>query len=726
MAAPSETHLLTALKTHFGYGEFRPHQADIITATLAGRDVLAILPTGAGKSLCFQLPAIVEDGVTVVVSPLIALMNDQVTALRTGGLPAAAIHSALDSDAIKETMRQAKRGAVKLLYVSPERFVLDGFLDYCRSLNISRIVVDEAHCISDWGHDFRPEYRELGKARAAFPGVPVMAVTATAVPKVQDDIVARLNMDDPLRVVASFDRPNIVYRVEERRSAVTQIRAFLDEHEDESGIIYCLSRASCESLSEKLNDAGFVTLPYHAGLSAETRSRHQDLFIRDEVPIICATIAFGMGINKPNVRFVIHADLPKSIEGYYQETGRAGRDGLPAEALLLFGAGDTVKLGRFLDDVEDPVARRLAQTKLDDIARFARGSTCRRRALLAYFGETLRPGPCGGCDICRGDATLADFSIEAHKFLSTVARSSQATRVRFGIGHHAAVVTGTKTPAVEKWRHDTLTTFGIGQERTEREWRSIGQALIGAGYLSVTDEHYRTVDVTPEGRSFLRSRGTFSIVATAGPGQQRVRRKTKAPKTGARSLGLFERLRALRKEIAAERKVAAYMVFSDATLGEMAETKPASEQALLAVTGVGPTKLREFGARFVAAIRDFARGSSSETKTETTSDAAEPSDERPSWRRSLEEFERGASPEDIARSRGLGEGTIWGHLERAIEAGERLDVDRLVSPRERTEIEATATRIGATSLRAVFEALGGTISFEKIRLTRALGHRRDD
>jgi ATP-dependent DNA helicase RecQ len=721
MVHPSPDYLSAALKSHFGYGEFRPHQREIIDATLMGRDVLAILPTGAGKSLCFQLPALLEEGVTLVVSPLIALMNDQVAALQTGGLPAAAIHSGIASETIKNTMRRAKHGGVKLLYVSPERLVLDGFLAYCAALNVRRIVVDEAHCISDWGHDFRPEYRELGKTRELLPNVPVMAVTATAVPKVREDIIARLSMADPFRVIASFDRPNIVYRVEEKRNAIAQIRDFLDDHEDESGIIYCLSRASCESLSDKLNEAGFVTLPYHAGLTADKRNRHQELFIRDEVPIVCATIAFGMGINKPNVRFVIHADLPKNIEGYYQETGRAGRDGLPAEALLLFRTGDTVKLARFLDDITDPAIRRLARVKLDEMTGFAQASTCRRRALLGYFGETYPHSPCTGCDVCRGEASLVDESTAAHQFLSSVARAAQGTEVRFGLGHHVAVVSGAVTPAVSKWSHDTLSTFGIGRERAERDWRNLGQALIGAGYLTVTDEKFRTIEVTAAGRTLLKTRGTFTMLATTESASPRKKSKKSASPSKGKGGALFERLRALRKEIAAERKVAAYMVFSDATLSAMAETKPSTETDLLDISGVGRTKLRDFGARFLGAIHEFISGGGrpAGTAAEGTPPVIE-SDDRPSWQISLEEFQRGHSPAEIAQTRGLGESTIWAHLERALQSGEKLAIDRLVSAGERATIETTATEIGATTLRQIFEALNGTVPYEKIRFVRAL------
>ena len=479
------------LKQHFGFDSFRPLQAEIIADSLAGRDVFALLPTGGGKSLCFQLPALLRDGLTVVVSPLIALMKDQVDALTTSGIAATYLNSTLDGPGARSRLRGLHQGEFRLLYAAPERLMLPGFVEKLAAWNVTQIAVDEAHCISEWGHDFRPEYRQIASLRDRFPEVPVLALTATATERVREDITRLLRLRNPRCYVASFNRPNLNYRVLTKERPFDQTLAIVRERKRESGIIYCQSRKSTEMVAERLAEQGIRALPYHAGLEQETRARNQELFIRDEVGVVCATIAFGMGINKPNVRYVIHYDLPKNIEGYYQETGRAGRDGLPGECILLFSASDVVKQVAFIEEKEDPQERTIARDQLNQMVHYAESSACRRATLLEYFGETYPFPNCGGCDNCLSPRETFDGTVAAQKFLSCIYRLGQASNFSVGLNHVIEVLTGAQSEKVLKWGHERLSTYGIGKEHSRSEWQHIGRELIRLGYCRQMAEKFQ-------------------------------------------------------------------------------------------------------------------------------------------------------------------------------------------------------------------------------------------
>jgi ATP-dependent DNA helicase RecQ len=503
--------LLSTLATTFGYNQFRPLQREIIEASLAGRDVFALLPTGGGKSLCFQLPALVRPGLTVVVSPLIALMKDQVDQLQASGVAATFLNSTLSPAEARSRLAGLHRNQWRLLYVAPERLMLDNWQENLRTWNVSCIAVDEAHCVSEWGHDFRPEYRQVAKLRDLLPEVPFMALTATATERVRADVINHLRLRSPEVFVASFNRPNLTYRVTPKDQPIKQLISFLSKREHESGIVYCASRAATERVAEALAGRGFAARAYHAGLEAEERARNQELFLRDEVRIICATIAFGMGINKPNVRWVVHHDLPKNIEGYYQETGRAGRDGLPGDCLLLFSGGDVAKQTHFLDEIADEHEQQVARSQLRQMVHYAESSGCRRVELLSYFGETFPVDACAACDNCLEPRETYDGTIVAQKFLSCVYRVRQASRFSVGLNHIIEVLTGADTDKIRRWGHDQLTTYGIGRDLGRPAWGAVGRELMRLGYLALSDGEFATVDLTEEGMAVLRSRQSISL-----------------------------------------------------------------------------------------------------------------------------------------------------------------------------------------------------------------------
>ncbi len=595
--------LSQTLKATFGYNTFRPLQREICEATLAGRDVFALLPTGGGKSLCFQLPALLRPGLTVVVSPLIALMKDQVDQLTASGVAATFLNSSLDADESRRRLRGLHQGEYKLLYAAPERLMLEGWQENLKGWKVSCLAIDEAHCVSEWGHDFRPEYRQLARLRTALPNVPFMALTATATERVRTDIIAHLKLRDPATFVASFNRPNLTYRVTPKDQPLKQLIDFVRRREHESGIIYCASRAATERLAEALAGRGFPARAYHAGLSPEERTRNQERFLRDDTRIICATIAFGMGINKPNVRWVIHHDLPKNIEGYYQETGRAGRDGLPGDCLLLFSPGDIAKQSHFLNQMTDAQEQQVARAQLRQIVHYAESAGCRRSELLDYFGEKFALDNCGACDNCLEPRATYDGTVAAHKFLSCIYRIRQASQFTVGQTHLIEVLTGADTEKIRRWGHDRLTTYGIGRDLTRSGWAAVGSELLRLGYITVAEGEYATLDLTAEGMEVLRQRTPVTL--TKAMDLPVARRTVRRTGDVACDELLFERLRQLRKRLADERSVPAYVIFGDTTLRAMAREYPVTIRDMAGIFGLGEKKRAEFGETFAREIAAY-------------------------------------------------------------------------------------------------------------------------
>ena len=606
--------LIATLKRHFGYDEFRPLQEEIIRDALAGHDVFVLMPTGGGKSLCFQLPALQRDGLTIVVSPLISLMKDQVDALQTSGISATYLNSTLRREDAKARWRGLHRDENRMLYVAPERLMLETFLERARNWKIAQIAIDEAHCISEWGHDFRPEYRELEKLRQHFRDAPVMALTATATERVRADIVKQLQLRDPRCYVASFNRPNLTYRVIPKASTYEQLLEFIRARPNESGIVYCASRKSTDSLARNLNDDGISAKPYHAGLTSSERTKHQESFLRDDVRVVTATIAFGMGINKPNVRFVVHYDLPKNLESYYQETGRAGRDGLPSECVLLFSPGDVAKQLHFIDEKSESEAR-IARAQLRQMVHYAETRECRRTTLLKYFGEEY-PTPdetvggnrpllqtsCEGCDNCLTPRETFDGTIPAQKFLSCVHRICTKSGFGFGLNHVVDVLRGADTEAIRQRGHTGLSTYGIGRELKREAWQAIGRELLRLGLVECAPGRFATLSLTPAGLDALRNRTPITLT-------KQIELAEKTPRTEAGAIdcdeSLFERLRASRRQLADERGVPAYIIFSDVSLREMARNYPTTEGEFRRISGVGAQKLKDFAEPFLSAINNY-------------------------------------------------------------------------------------------------------------------------
>ena len=593
------------LREVYGYTDFRDTQEKVIGAALEGRDTLVVMPTGAGKSLCYQLPSIIRPGIGLVVSPLIALMQDQVSALRQLGVRAEFLNSTLAYDEQWRIIDAVRAGALDLLYLAPERLLQEDTLSLLASVDLSLIAIDEAHCVSQWGHDFRQDYLGLDLLHDRFPGVPRMALTATADATTRDDILAKLAFDAGAeRFVSRFDRPNIRYTVRAKTDANAQLRAFLEEHRREAGIVYAMTRKKTESIAEMLNARGFTALPYHAGLPGEVRAACQSRFLREDGIIVVATIAFGMGIDKPDVRFVAHIDLPKSVEAYYQETGRAGRDGEPAEAWMIYGLQDVVRMRQMVDMSEaDDQHKRIERGKLDALLGWCEVTTCRRRALLRHFGDDL-PEDCGNCDVCLTPPETQDGTTAAQKLLSAIYRTGQ----RFGAAHVIDVLRGKDTEKVRQWGHERVSTFGIGADLSITEWRSFVRQLMVQGYIFADEARFGALRLTAEARPVLR--GERSVLlrkdATAKPGTRPAKRREPVA-VAAEDEGLWETLRKCRRELAEEAGVPPYVIFHDSTLREMLDRRPTSAEEMLSIHGVGQAKLARYGAVFLDVLHGEER-----------------------------------------------------------------------------------------------------------------------
>jgi ATP-dependent DNA helicase RecQ len=589
---------LEILRNVFGYKSFRVNQEEVIATLLRGQDAFVLMPTGGGKSLCYQIPALLRPGVAIIVSPLISLMKDQVDALLANGVRAACYNSSLSAREARQVLAALQDGRLDLLYIAPERIMNPSFLERLRLLPLALFAIDEAHCVSQWGHDFRPEYIELGRIRQLFPGVPIIALTATADPHTLEDIRERLGLIRSAMFTAGFDRPNIRYTVITKQKPFVQLFSFLHLRGYDSGIVYCLSRKRVEEVAARLRAADIDAAPYHAGMADRDRQKVQEAFLRDDLRIVVATVAFGMGIDKPNVRFVVHFDLPKNIEGYYQETGRAGRDGLPAEALLLFGYGDVAIARGLIENGGNVEQTRIELHKLNAMIGFAESLTCRRRVLLGYFGE--RPdADCGNCDICLDPPLRYDATEEARKALSCVYRVGQ----RFGAGHVVEVLCGADTRRIRALGHDRLSTFGIGRDRSREDWGSLIRQLIHLGYLKQDMARYSVLRLTEAARPLLRGEETLTLARARAKPVREKRPSARAVKEADEEL--FHALRRARKSIADRDGIPPFIVFGDAVLAGMAALRPKDQEQLLQVNGVGKRKLERYGEEFLQIIRSF-------------------------------------------------------------------------------------------------------------------------
>lgn len=706
-------HATHALKKYFGYDNFRPLQAEIVQTIYERRDTLVLMPTGGGKSICFQIPAITLEGTAVVVSPLIALMKDQVEGLIANGISAAYLNSSQGAAEIRNVEEAAADGYIKILYVSPEKLVSQGFQPMLNRLNISLFAIDEAHCISAWGHDFRPEYTQLKFLKEQYPNVPLIALTATADKLTRKDIARQLQLENPAIFLASFDRPNISLTVKPGQRRFEQLLAFLKDHPNQSGIIYCLSRKGCEGLAEKLNQKGFKAAHYHAEVPPAQRSKTQEDFINDRVPIICATIAFGMGIDKSNVRFVVHYNLPRNLEGYYQEIGRAGRDGLPAAALLFFSYADVISYREMFEKGDSSAEQKsLKIAKLERMFQFAESLICRRKTVLNYFGETY-DGSCGNCDVCKNPPRQFDGTVAAQKALSAISR----TQEKVGMTLLVDILRGSSRREIFDNKFHEIKTYGAGKEYTYQDWMFILLQLIHTGLIEIAYDDHNRLRVSDEGRKVLFEAKRVPLAMPQVKTTPGARTPKHVEKTKSQILrdDLFEKLAALRKQVAQQQGVPPYLIFSDATLQAMAEKRPLNDGDMLQVSGVGERKLQLYGDAFIGAIRRFVLEKSGEGERVKGSTQLE------SW----EMFKSGQSVEEIAKTREISPLTVLNHLAIMYERGELVDVRQWVSPEESDVIQGALPLFEEPfQLKPIFEHFKGRFSFEKIRWALAEWRRK--
>ena len=697
---------LHILNSVFGYAEFRGSQAAIIRQLIEGNDAVVLMPTGGGKSLCYQIPAIARDGCGIVISPLIALMQDQVSSLQQLGVSAAYLNSTLDAGEAATIENRLLAGQLDLLYVAPERMMTPGFLGLLEQAKIALFAIDEAHCVSQWGHDFRPEYIQLSILHERFPQIPRIALTATADEPTRNEIISRLDLSHAQRFVASFDRPNICYRIAQNpgnaRNAL--LRFILNEHEHEAGIVYCLSRNKVEQTAEWLCSKGLNALPYHAGLPAKTRHKHQQRFLMEDGVIIVATIAFGMGIDKPDVRFVAHLNMPKSIEAYYQETGRAGRDGLPADAWMMYGLQDVIKLKQMMDGSDaDEKHKRTEQHKLQSMLGFCELTSCRRQGLLRYFGERLEQ-PCGNCDTCLSPVETWDATVAAQKALSAVHRTGQ----RFGVNYLIDVLRGSENERLKYFGHDKLSVYGIGNELDKQQWRSVFRQLIAHNLLNVDVEGHGNLRLTESCRAVLRGEQTLMLRKETRPAKAARKGRKSFDTSKAADNRLWDALRACRKQLAESNNVPPYVIFHDATLVEMVERQPQNREQFSRISGVGASKLEKYADDFLAVILSHIE----QLNAATTDTAAE----------SLRLFKSGMDIESIAVARNITSSTVYNHLASCIEQGE-LSLNEVIniSDQEITAIQEAilATAEGQVKLKPVYDALDGMFDYEVLRCVRA-------
>ena len=703
------------LKQYFGYMQFRPHQAEAIECVMAGQDTLVLMPTGGGKSVCYQVPALLSDGLTVVISPLIALMKDQVEALRGNGISAAYLNSTLSSAEQDRIFWQLKLGELKLLYIAPERLFAGRTFELLREWNVRLFAVDESHCISVWGHDFRPEYRQLTWLKQQFPQVPIIALTATADRVTRRDILQQLGIPAAQVFVSSFDRPNLSLTVLPGQKKFPQIQAFLSKHPNQSGIIYCLSRKNTESLTERLQQAGYEAECYHAGLAAEQRARVQERFLRDDIQIIVATVAFGMGIDKSNVRWVIHYNLPSNIESFYQEIGRAGRDGEAADTLLFYSYQDIMTRKDMIAQSEQSADQKeLLNAKLNRLKQYAEADICRRRILLSYFNEEILHD-CQNCDVCRNPRTRFDGTVIAQKALSAVARTQQ----KVAMGLLIDLLRGSRNKTIIQHQYDQLPTFGVGRDLRAEEWADYLAQLLNLGVMDIAYDEAHTLKLNALSWKVLHGQHSVQLAQYIPLNERKAREEALVPKEKPKQEvvrdALFERLRKLRKQLADSFNVPPYVIFSDATLSEMAQKRPLSEAQMKAISGVGAEKYRRYGPTFLQEITAFAKETAQEGSRIVKG---------VTYLQTLDLYQEGLTPDEIARRRGLNVTTVVSHLVKLREEGHAIELQELLEPGAFEAIWKMAHKIGlrkGDALKPLFEALNGTYDYGQIRIALAIG-----